>query len=83
MSGESQEGLYEKYKKFYNEAINHINLPGVTVVKTKEQAKHCVKVLQQFGTRSDKQPTLTKAGPGCAALLENMLLLRGPFPTLS
>lgn len=45
MSGESKDGLYEKYKNYYNEAINHIDIPGVTVVKSKEQAKQCVKIL--------------------------------------
>jgi len=39
MGGNSSDGLYEKYKLFYNSAIDLVDMKGITIVKSVEKAK--------------------------------------------
>lgn len=36
MSGHSEDNLYEKYRDFYNIAIEKVCVPGTTIVKNKD-----------------------------------------------
>ena len=51
MSGNSNELLYDKYLDYKNLALEKLNIPGVTIVKTKEEAKACVKILKLLKDR--------------------------------
>jgi len=43
--------LYEKFRGFRNVALEGVNIPGVTIVNTKEKAKRALDVLMSLEDR--------------------------------
>lgn len=43
--------LYEKFKGFRNTALENVDIPGVTIVNTKDKAKRAVDVLMSLEDR--------------------------------
>ncbi len=45
--------LYEKFKGFHNTSLENLNIPGVTIVNTKDKAKRALDVLMSLEDRSE------------------------------
>ncbi len=51
ISGSSIDPLYDKYRTFYNKTVDEINIPGVTIVKDKENARKAIDILYKYRNR--------------------------------
>lgn len=51
IGGSSNDNNYEKYRGCYNEEIDKVNIPGVTIVRSKKDAIRVLNILKLYKDR--------------------------------
>ena len=54
ISNSSKNPLYDTYRTFHNIALDKLEIPGITIVKTKDAALRAVNILQTVRNRFNK-----------------------------